>query len=114
MKLKDIVIGVLASKSTLYILLMSWIGVLVFSNFMLPPADDGRTYFESAIAFLYGKVQWGVFMGDNFDSFFVGFPTFSFAQFVFLFFASLVKIPINIYTYKMFHLILIFTLVVLT
>ena len=114
MKLKDIVIGVLASKSTLYILLMSWIGVLVFSNFMLPPADDGRSYFEPAIAFLHNKVQWGVFMGDNFDPHFVGFPTFSFAQFLFLFFTSLVKIPINIYTYKMFHLILIFTLVVLT
>ena len=114
MKLKDIVIGVLASKSTLYILLMSWIGVLIFSNFMLPPGDDGRTYFEPAIAFLHNKVQWGVFMGDNFDPHFIGFPTFSFAQFVFLFFASLIKIPINLYTYKMFHLILIFTLVVLT
>ena len=67
MKIKDIIIGVLASKSTLYILLMSWIGVLVFSNFMLPPADDGRSYFEPAIAFLHNKVQWGVFMGDNFE-----------------------------------------------
>jgi hypothetical protein len=114
MKLKDIVIGVLASKSTLYILLMSWIGVLIFSNFMLPPADDGCTYFEPAMAFLHNKVQWGVFRGDDFNPHFVGFPSFSLAQFVFLFFTSLIKIPINLYTYKMFHLILIFTLVVLT
>jgi hypothetical protein len=114
MKIKDVIIGVLASKSTLCILLLSWIGVIVFSNFMLPPSDDGRTYFEPAIAFLHNKVQWGVFMGDNFDPHFIGFPTFSFAQFVFLFFASLFKIPINIYTYKMFHMILIFALISLT
>ena len=114
MKVKDIIIGVLASKLTLYILLLSWVGVIVCSNFFLPPSDDGRTYFEPAIAFLYGKVQWGVFIGDSFDPHFIGFPTFSYAQYVFLFFASLFKIPINIYTNKMFHMILIFSLILLT
>ncbi len=114
MKIKDIIIGVLASKSTLYILILSWIGVIVFSNFFLPPSDDGRTYFEPAIAFLYGKVQWGVFIGDGFDPHFIGLPTFSYAQYVFLFFASLLKIPINLYTNKMFHMILIFSLILLT
>jgi len=114
MKIKDIIIGVLASKSTLYILLLSWIGVLVFSNFMLPPSDDGSSYFEPALAFLHNKVQWGVFVGDDFNPFFIGFPTFSIAQSVFLFFTSLIKVPINLYTYKMFHMILIFSLIVLT
>jgi len=114
MNIKNVIIGVLASKSTLYSLLMSWIGVIVFSNIMLPPGDDGRTYFEPAIAFLHNKAQWGVFRGDDFNPHFVGFPSFSLAQFVFLFFTSLIKIPINLYMYKMFHLILIITLVVLT
>jgi len=114
MKIKDVIIGVFASKSTLYILLLSWLGVIAFSYFMLPPGDDGRTYFEPAIAFLYGKVQWGVFIGDDFDPHFIGFPTFSYAQYVFLFFASLLKIPINLYTNKMFHMILIFSLILLT
>jgi len=114
MKIKDVIIGVLASKSTLYILLLSWIGAIVFSNFMLPPSDDGRTYFESAIALLYKNIQWGVFIGDDFDPHFIGFPTFSFAQSIFLFFTLLLKIPINLYTYKMFHMILIFALILLT
>ena len=114
MKVKDIIIGVLASKLTLFILLLSWIGVIVYSNFLLPPSDDGRTYFEPALAFLYGKVQWGVFIGDDFDPHFIGFPTFSFAQYVFLFFTSLLKVPINLYTNKMFHMILIFSLILLT
>jgi len=114
MKIKDIIIGVLASKSTLYILLLSWIGVIVFSNFMLPPSDDGNYYFEPALAFLHNKVQWGTFMGDDFNPYFIGFPTFSIAQSVFLFFTSLVKVPINLYTYKMFHMILIFSLIILT
>jgi len=114
MKIKDIIIGVLASKSTLYILLLSWIGVIVFSNFMLPPSDDGNYYFEPALAFLHNKVQWGTFMGDDFNPYFIGFPTFSIAQSVFLFITSLVKVPINLYTYKMFHMILIFSLIILT
>ena len=114
MTIKDIIIGVLASKSTLYILVLSWIGVLVFSNFMLPPSDDGNYYFEPALAFLHNKVQWGTFMGDDFNPYFIGFPTFSIAQSVFLFFTSLVKVPINLYTYKMFHMILIFSLIILT
>jgi len=114
MKVKDIIIRVLALKSTLYILLVSWIGVLVFSTIMLPPSDDGFAYFEPAMAFLHGKVHWGIFMGDDFNPFFIGFPTFSIAQFVFLFFASLVKIPINLYTYKLFNMILIFSLIILT
>ena len=114
MKIKDIIIGVLASKLTLYVLLLSWVGVIVCSNFFLPPSDDGRTYFEPALAFLYGKVQWGVFIGDDFDPHFIGFPTFSFAQYVFLFFTSLLKVPITLYTNKMFHMILIFSLILLT
>ena len=114
MTIKDIIIGVLASKSTLYILLLSWVGVLVFSNFMLPPSDDGNYYFEPALAFLHNKAQWGTFLGDDFNPYFIGFPTFSIAQSVFLFFTSLVKVPINLYTYKMFHMILIFSLIILT
>ena len=114
MTIKDIIIGVLASKSTLYILVLSWIGVLVFSNFMLPPSDDGNYYFEPALAFLHNKVQCGAFMGDDFNPYFIGFPTFSIAQSVFLFITSLVKVPINLYTYKMFHMILIFSLIILT
>ena len=113
MKVKDIIIRVLASKLTLCILLLSWIGVLIFSTFMIPPSDDGFVYFEPAMAFLHNKVQWGIFNGDDFNPFFIGFPTFSIAQFIFLFFASLVKIPINLYTYKIFHMVLIFTLIVL-
>jgi len=114
MTIKDIIIGVLASKSTLYILVLSWIGVLVFSNFMLPPSDDGNYYFEPALAFLHNKAQWGTFLGDDFNPYFIGFPTFSIAQSVFLFITSLVKVPINLYTYKMFHMILIFSLIILT
>jgi hypothetical protein len=114
MKVKDIIIRVLALKSTLYILLVSWVGVLVFSTFMIPPSDDGFAYFEPAMAFLHNKVQWGIFNGDDFNPFFIGFPTFSIAQFIFLLFTSLIKIPINLYTYRIFHMVLIFTLIVLT
>ena len=114
MKVKDIIIRVVASKLTLCILLLSWIGVLIFSTFMIPPSDDGFVYFEPAMAFLHNKVQWGIFNGDDFNPFFIGFPTFSIAQFIFLLFTSLIKIPINLYTYKIFHMVLIFTLIVLT
>ena len=114
MKIKASIVSTLGSKYTLYSLLASWIVVIIFSNFVLPPSDDGKTYFEPALGFLYGRVQWGDFMGDEFNPGYSMFPTFSFFQFIFFYITSLFKIPINFYTYRMFHMFLVLTLILLS
>jgi len=110
--LKSDTLYILSSRRTLYFLLFAWMCNIVFSYFILPPSDDGRFYFEPALSLLYKK-QVGYFYGDQFVCKFTMFPTFSFIQFIFLFITSLIKIPINLYTYKLFHAFSILVLLLL-
>ena len=110
--LKKDILYILSSKRTLYLLLFAWLCNIVFSYFILPPSDDGRFYFEPALSLLH-KGQVGYFYGDQFVRKFTMFPTFSFFQSSFLYITSLIKVPINLYTYKLFHALSILALLLL-
>jgi hypothetical protein len=110
--IKKDILCVLSSKRTFYFLLFAWLFNIIFSYFILPPSDDGRFYFEPALGLMY-KSQWGFFYGDEFIPKFTQFPTFSFFQSLFLYITTLIKIPINLYTYKLFHALSIMALLLL-
>ena len=111
--IKKDILYVLSSKRTFYFLLLGWLCNIIFSYFVLPPSDDGKTYFEPALSLLY-KFQWGYFYGDEFIPKFTMFPTFSFFQSLFLYITSLINVPINLYTYKLFHALSIMALLLLS
>ena len=102
------------SKSVFIILLLMWIVNIAFSCFILPPGDDENFFFGTAMGFLY-KHQFGrFFINDEFTPEFQDYLAFPFIQSGFLYLTSLINIPINLFTYKIFHLITILLLIFLT
>ena len=114
MRLKDAILNILMSRSLFIILLFVWTVNIVFSCFVLPPGDDENFFFGTAMGYLY-KHQFGNFIIDDvFRSEFQDYIAFPFIQSGFLYCTSLINIPINIFTYKIFHFITILLLLFLT
>ncbi len=102
------------SKNVFIILLLMWIVNIVFSCFILPPGDDESFFFGTAMGLLY-KHQFGrFFISNEFTPEFQDYLAFPFIQSGFLYLTSLINIPINLFTYKIFHLITILLLIFLT
>ena len=102
------------SKRVFIILLLMWIVNIVFSCFVLPPGDDGYFFFGTAMGFLYKHQVGRFFINDEFTPEFQDYLAFPFIQSGFLYLTSLINIPINLFTYKIFHLITILLLIFLT
>ena len=113
MTIKKTIIEVLESKRTFYLLISTWIFVIIFSNIILPPAPDDGWYFMVSMGFLY-KFQIGQYAGDEFRLAFAVLPTFMVIQGLFCHLMSLLHIAINCYTYRLFKMLLILMLLLAT
>ena len=103
MTIKKTIIEVLESKRTFYLLISTWIFVIIFSNIILPPAPDDGWYFVVSMGFLY-KFQIGQYAGDEFRLVFYQLPTFLVIQGLFYHLMSLLHISLNCYTFRLFNL----------
>ena len=108
-----LIIEVLASKRTLYSLIITWLVVIIFSNLVLPPVDDDKFYLAPAMGLLY-KSQLGAYIGDDFVPIFGTLPGFFFFQGLFLGLMSFLHVQLNIYTYRLFLMVSILVLILLS
>ena len=113
MTIKKTIIEVLASRRTFYLLISTWIFVIIFLNIILPPAPDDGWYAVVSMGLLY-KFQIGKYAGDEFRLVFYQLPTFQLLQGLFYHLMSLFHIPINYYTYRLFKMLLIIMLLFAT
>jgi len=109
MQLIRVFLETMSSKKVLYLFLCAWLVNIVFSYFVLPPSPDDGTYFGAALGFLY-KHQIGLYVGDEFELLFAMFPGVSFFHSLFLSIMSYLSLEINHYTYRLFHMLTVFFL----
>ena len=100
----------LNSKKIFYILSLSWILVIIFSYYFLPPATDDLFYFWPALNF-YFENRVGMYDGDIFTNTYFQFPTFSILNGYFLKIYSFFNAPIDSFTYKIFNKTLILLMI---
>ena len=100
----------LNSKKIFFIISLSWILVIIFSYYFLPPATDDLFYFWPALNFYYEN-RVGMYDGDIFTNTYFQFPTFSILNGYFLKIYSFFNAPIDSFTYKIFNKTLILLMI---
>ena len=113
--MKRLLIGinfVLRSKKTFYVLTCAWIANVIYSFLFIPQSADDTFYFFSSLGFFH-KYNIGMLEGDLFSITFFQFPGYSLFNGIFLYLSSVITIPLNYYTYRLFHRLLILLIMIL-
>jgi hypothetical protein len=104
--------SVLLSKRTMYSIIFIWVLNTSYIIFFIPQASDDTYYFFGALGFLHEQ-NVGMLEGDIFSPTYFQFPGFSLFNGIFLYITSFFLMPINYYTYRLFHSILILLIMLL-
>ena len=108
----NIYISLFNSKKLFFTLILSWILIILFTYFILPPATDDMFYFWPALNFFY-ESRIGMYEGDTFVATYFQFPTYSIINSFFLKIISFFEIQLTLFSYKLFNKILLIFLFIL-
>jgi len=109
----NIYISLFNSKKLFFTLVISWILILLFTYFILPPAADDMFYFWPTLNFFYEN-RIGMYEGDTFVTTYFQFPTYSIINSYFLKIISFFDIQLTLLSYKLFNKILLIFLFILS
>lgn len=111
--LYNIYFNIFGSKKLFFTLILSWILIILFTYFVLPPAADDMYYFWPALNFFYEN-RVGMYEGDNFVTTYFQFPTYSLINGFFLNIYDFLNIQVTSYSYKIFNKFLLLIVFVLS
>ena len=109
----NIYISLFKSKKLFFALVISWILILLFTYFILPPATDDMFYFWPTLNFFYEN-RIGMYEGDTFVTTYFQFPTYSIINSFFLKIISFFDVQLTSLSYKLFNKILLIILFILS
>ena len=93
----NIYISLFNSKKLFFTLILSWILIILFTYFILPPATDDMFYFWPALNFFY-ESRIGMYEGDTFVATYFQFPTYSIINSYFLKIISFFEIQLTLFS----------------
>ena len=110
MTVREVILSALSSRSTVMFLLFLWTVSIFGSIRYLAPGGDDALWIYSAVGFFEtGKLS--LYYGPQALPYYHIFPTYPFATAVFYWGWMLLGLPINLATYKVFHLLTLVALV---